>query len=191
MAWNSATDLVVGSGGQVNVAPSGTAVPTTTTGALNAAFVGLGYLDEDGVTITITPNIQEFNVWQSQTPARRENLARTTTVSGNLAQWDEDTTSVVFTGALGNSSGSTPNYTVAFPSDNASLGEMALVVDVTDGSENHRFAFGRVNQTGEATIQFNRSNLAVLPIEFGVLAPAAGGSPGSYYTDSASFAAGS
>jgi hypothetical protein len=189
MAWNNANELVVGGGGQLYTAPSGTTVPTTTTGALNAAFVGLGYLDEDGLTLSVTPNIQEFAVWQSRQPARREALAQEILLSCKLAQWDEDTIPVAFGG--GSVTGSTPNFKFSFPADTDALKEVAVVADVTDGTENHRFVFERANPTEAAEVVFNRSALAVLPLGLKVLAPAAGGSPGAYYTDSAGFAAGS
>jgi hypothetical protein len=38
------SNLVVGSGGSVYIAPVGTTLPTTPTGALNASFVDVGYI---------------------------------------------------------------------------------------------------------------------------------------------------
>ena len=47
----TATNVTVGKpkvGGAVHWAPLGTALPTSATEALNAAFVDLGYVSEDG-----------------------------------------------------------------------------------------------------------------------------------------------
>ena len=61
------------------------------------------------------------------------------------------------------------------------LEEFSTVIDVTDGSYKVRYCFARVNQTAAAQVQYNRQNLAVLPFSFGVLAPSAGGAPGTAY----------
>jgi hypothetical protein len=189
MAWNNADELVVGGTGQAYVAPEGTTLPTTTAGAVAAGFVGLGYHSEDGVSLTVTPNIQEFPVWQSRQPARRESLATEITSTFSLAQWDEDTVPLAFGG--GSISGSSPNYRYDFPADDGALPTRALVIDVVDGDETFRFVWERINVTEATTIQFNRSNLALLPIGAKVLAPSGGGSPGYFLTNSAAFAAGS
>jgi hypothetical protein len=189
-AWNNANDLVVGSGGQVYVADSGATAPTNSTSAPNAAFYGLGYLDEDGVTVSVTPNIQEFAVWQSRQPARREALAQEILVSGKAAQWNEYTIPVSFgKGVLDATTGAAGSF--AFPADTDALAEHAVIADATDGAETHRFYFERANQTEAAEVTFNRSGLAVLPFGLKVLAPAAGGSPGSYFTTAGGLAAGS
>ena len=50
---NDATKVSVGKpavDGAVFSAPIGTALPTSTSAALNAAFANLGYVSEDGVT---------------------------------------------------------------------------------------------------------------------------------------------
>jgi hypothetical protein len=91
MAWEDPTELVVGQTGALSVAPIGTPVPTTPTAALNSAFVGLGYTDEDGVTLTNDPTVTDFAVWQSRNPARRELTSLTISVTAKLAQWNETT----------------------------------------------------------------------------------------------------
>lgn len=191
MAWNAASDLVIGGGGQVYVADyvsaSSPALPTTAVSAPAATYVGMGYLSEDGVTVSVTPEVVDFPVWQSRQPARRENQAQEILLSGQFAQWNENTVPVCY----GKGVGDATSTTFAFPADTDALQTHSVIVDVTDGSENHRFHFQRANQTESVEVQFNRANLAVLPFGFKALAPEAGGSPGSYFTDSAGFAVGS
>jgi len=47
-----ATSVRVAPLGHVSVAPFGTALPTTVLSALNAAFVEVGYTDDNGVSVT-------------------------------------------------------------------------------------------------------------------------------------------
>lgn len=189
MAWNDSSELVVASNGQVSVAPIGTALPTSTTGALNAAFIGLGFITEDGATLTITPDITEHAAWQSRQPVRRDINAQEITISFALEQWDEDSVPLAFGG--GEITGTAPSFRFDFPSEEDPLDERALVLDAQDGDTNLRFVFPKGNVTEAVETQFTRSALAILPITFSVLAPEGGGSPGYFLTDAAGFAAGS
>ena len=54
-------------GGAVSVAPTGTALPTDTSTALNGAFVNLGYISDAGMTKNIAPSISEIKAWGGDT----------------------------------------------------------------------------------------------------------------------------
>ena len=164
MAWNNASELVVAGNGQVYVAPVGTTLPTSPTAALNAAFVGLGYITEDGATVTVSPDIAEFNAWQSRSPIRREKTGQAVTVAFQLMQWDEDTVPLAFGG--GAITGSAGNWRYDLPADDAALDERALVLDASDGTTHYRWVFPKGNVTEAVEAQFSRANPAVLPITF-------------------------
>lgn len=53
--------------GAIYKAPKGTTVPTDATTALNAAFVCLGYVSEDGVTNSNTRTSNDFKAWGGDT----------------------------------------------------------------------------------------------------------------------------
>lgn len=66
MAPNTAANVVVGkpkATGGVYAGPLGTALPTTTSAALNAAFIGLGYVSEDGLSMTKGGDVSTIRAW--------------------------------------------------------------------------------------------------------------------------------
>lgn len=179
-------ELVVAVAGDVYVAPVGTAAPTTATDALNASFYKLGYVSEDGVTFSTAPTIEEFLAWQQRQPVRREATGSEQNLTFGVLQWNAETVKLAFGG--GQVAEISPGeFRYDFPSDDDALDERAIVVDWQDGDEDHRLYFQRGSVTEAVETQLTRGALAVLPITFSVLAPSAGGSPGSYWTSSADF----
>lgn len=190
MSWNKPDELVVASNGQVYVAPVGTALPTTTTGALNASFTGLGLTSEDGVTLTVTPTVDEFMAWQSRQAVRRELTAQEVQVTFQLEQWNESTIPLAFGGGTVSNSGGT--YRFDLPETSDALDERSMVIDTNDGDRNIRIVIPRGNVTDAVESQFVRSSLAMLPITFKALEPdTGGGSAYLMFDDAAAFAAGS
>jgi len=188
MGWNQSDDLVVGGNGQVYAAPLGTALPTTTAGALNAAFLGLGYLSEDGVNFSVARETQDFPAWQAFDPVRTAITGRTVQATFSLQQWNEDTVPLAFGG--GAITGTTPNYKYELPDPEQGLDERSVVIDIQDGSENMRFVLPRGIVVESVETQFSRGATAMLPITFKLLKPSIG-KIAAIYSDSDAFAAGS
>lgn len=190
MPWQDPTEVRVSGTGEIYVAPVGTALPTSSTGALNAAFVGLGYVSEDGVTFTVTPEIQEISAWQSRQPVRRELVAQAVSAAFAIMQWNETTVPFAFGGgAVTNPSGS--NYRYELPTSGA-LDERAVIIDAVDGLITERFIMPRASVTDAVETSRVRTGAGLLPITLSGSQPADGSTALVYLTnDAASMAAGS
>ena len=66
-----ADNVRVGVTGAIYVAPAGTALPTTSQAALNAAFEELGYMDENGVAEIINQQVTNIKAWQNSDIVRK------------------------------------------------------------------------------------------------------------------------
>lgn len=68
-ATNTANVLALSpkASGGVLAAPLGTTVPTGLTGELDPAFVSLGYVSEDGVTETVSRDVEKIKAWGNTT----------------------------------------------------------------------------------------------------------------------------
>lgn len=190
MAWNDPSEITVAANGQVYLAPVGTALPTTPTGALNSAFVGLGLLTEDGVTINVTPEINEIKSWQKRQAVRRDMTGQEITAAFQVQQWNEDTVVAAFGGgAVTSVSG---GYRYDFPTEGASLDERAIVIEAVDGSETTRWVFKRGSITEGVETNYQRTSESLLPVTYSVLTPSDDSAPGYVlFSDSTAFAPGS
>jgi hypothetical protein len=181
-----ASELVVASNGSVHVAPVGTTLPDDPTEALAGAFAELGFVTEDGVTLTVTPEITDYRAWQARSPVRRELTAQELMIGFALEQWNGETIPLAFGGgAITEPSPGVFRYD--FPTDTDSLDERSLVVDWQDGDRNYRAVFERGNVTEAVETNLVRSALAVLPIGFKALEPAAGGAVAYVLSDDPAF----
>lgn len=69
MALNTAA-VRLGITGEMYAAPVGTVAPTSSVSALNAAFIGMGYVSEDGVHEAYEDTVEEIVAWQNATVVR-------------------------------------------------------------------------------------------------------------------------
>jgi hypothetical protein len=182
---NDADQLVIASKGSIAVAPVGTTLPDDPTESLNAAFVDLGYATEDGVTLTVSPDIAEFRAWQARQAVRRELNGQEIQVAFTLEQWNaENVTLALGGGEVEEVDPGVFKYT--FPAGDDSLDERAIVISWADGDRSFRAAFERGNVTEAVETNLVRTNLALLPITFKVLEPDSG-IPGYILSDDPNF----
>lgn len=190
MAWNDPTETVVGGSGQVYVAPVGTALPAAHDTNLNAAFAGLGYHSEDGVSVNQSAEIIRLGAWQTKVDIRRMRDTETFRLTFALLQWTEVSLPLAFGGgAVTEPSSGKFKYTP--PAASEDLYERALICDVDDGTDRLRFVVPKGNAVEAIESQFTRSQFGMLPITFEALEPDDGTPSWHLLTNVAGMATGS
>lgn len=180
-------EIVVGSNGEIYVAPLGTTAPTNVDSVLNGAFVELGYASEDGVTLNRSQTITDIRVWQSRYPARRIVEDEVLSASFALRQWNRGTVELALGGQVA-SLGSGKFKVTPLPVDD-SIDTRILVIDWHDGDDkDYRLVIPRCVVTETGDIQIARTGAADLPVTLSVLAEEGGGDAWTLFTNDPSFA---
>jgi hypothetical protein len=179
-----AAEIHVASDGEVLAAPVGTAMPTSPTGSPNAAFINLGFLNEDGVTFTDTPSVEDIRAWQAADPVRRLVTERVLTVAGSLLQVNQENFLVAFGGGSWESP-SAGVYKYTPPAAQDALAETAMIVRSHDGTKNNEYNVFRGNITEAVESQLQRTGPQLLPFTLSALTPTGGGAAWEFLTDDA------
>jgi hypothetical protein len=162
MAFDS-TALFVGQTGHAYVAPVGSTAPTDVTTAWAAAWLDLGYLTPDGITINPGQTTADVNVWQDQYPIRRIHQTSSLAVQFTLKQWTGTTLPLLFGGGTVATATGVSTYT---PPTAGVVDERALGLEFTDGSTTMRWVIkrGMVSDVGGA--KFHRAESADAQVTF-------------------------
>lgn len=154
--------------GRVLVAPLGTVEPTDVTTAFNASFKELGWVTEDGVSVTPSVDTNDIMMWQSITPVKRPITGMGLEISMTLGSHNRRTLELYFLNAsVTNASGiarlETPNAPVSQ--------DVMLAVEWTDDEGDvSRLIFPRVTMTDREAITLQRSEAVGLGLTFSSLA---------------------
>lgn len=183
MAINTA-EIRVGASGSVHVAPLGSTVPTDSTTALDAAFIDLGAITEDGVVLSPSQTIEKIMAWQSGKAVRVVKTTDELSVGFTLMQLNIDTVPLAF----GGGTVSTPaldEYKFVPPAA-GTVDERIFLVTWIDGTYTYRLLIprGMVSETGD--ISLVKSDSINLDLTVEVL----GTTPDDFviYTDDPAFA---
>jgi hypothetical protein len=164
---NTASEVVVASGGKVYIAPVGTAEPNSAVDTLNAAYKDLGFVSEDGISASFGVTVEDVNAFQSLLPIRRVVTGRTADISFTCRQWNADTFSLALGGGSFQESGG--NYLFFPPENNDALAENAVIIEWNDGSKHYRLVIRRAVVVEGVETTIVRNAAADLPISLSVL----------------------
>lgn len=138
----------IGVTGEVNVAPVGTAAPTSSTAALNAAFIGLGLVSEDGVTEAWDDSVDNIKAWQNNMIVRAQTTESVATLQFVMIETKGKTIEAYYKGSTISvvSAGQWKIDVKGAQSD-----PRAWVIDVVDGTKHYRIYVptGEITERGE------------------------------------------
>lgn len=145
----TAANVRVGVSGEIYSAATGTTLPTDTTTALNAAFIGHGYVSDDGLKESFDISTTDIKAWQ--------NAATVRTIQDSVKMTYEFTLIETMKGNVELYYGTTVTQTVAHGSytipRGGTSGRKAWVVEILDGALIKRvsIADGEVLKGGDGT----------------------------------------
>lgn len=132
--------------GAVYVAPTGTTGPTTSSSALDAGFVDLGYVSADGITENIDRTTNQIRAWQNGSLVREVTSEGTYSVDMTFIETNEAVLELYY---------GTTNSSGEFNIDPTSTGgRQSFVIDVVDGSSVERIYIpaGEITSVGTRTL---------------------------------------
>lgn len=146
------TAVRVGITGEVYVAPTGSTAPTNTATALDAAFVGLGYVGEDGVAIAPNDTTEAIVAWQNAARVRTVFTESFWTFKFKLIETKGKTVGLYFRNSSGPSVVSASEWSMLPDATNPDL--RAFVIEVVDGSKTYRYYIpsGEITERSEITV---------------------------------------
>ena len=185
-----ADEIVIAGNGHIRVAPVGTAAPADMSASYSATWLDLGYVSEDGATVTPNIELMEVNAWQSLHPVRRQIVSRTDEFSFSLLQWSRTTLPFVLGGGAieTTGTGSTLIHTYEPQVAGDEPDYRAFSIEWSDGDKEYRLFAAKALVTDPAELALTRSAETPLPVTVSALAEG-GALPFYIYTNDPAFAA--
>lgn len=177
---NTAANVVVGkpkSTGGVYVGPIGTALPTASTSSLNASFVGLGYISEDGLTMAKGGDVQTIRAWGGD-PVKIVKATDDLSFSWTFIESSDAVMAEVF--ADGNVTVGVTDTVIEL--NGTQVGPKEWVFEVVDGDFNIRIVVPNGEMTGEVSVTFVDGQAVSWPATITCLPDASGNKAYIYKT---------
>lgn len=156
-------EVRVGLSGHLYTAPVGSTMPTTTAAAIEAPWVELGYTTEDGVSMSVDSDKEDFNVWQSIYPCRSVVTSSVLTSTFTLVQRNAATLQLAFGGGTIEAGTGDGDFLYSPPS--VGLAEAAFIFEVIDGTVIDRYLLYRGTPALTGEINFQKAEMTGYEIE--------------------------
>lgn len=152
---NDADNVRAALNGSILMAPKGTTAPVDLDTAWDAAWIDLGYMSDDGVSMEYSTDVEDINAWQSLSPVRRILTSVDMTLGFTAIELKARTITAYFPGAtITNVSGAIQRLDIpAAPGPQ----EAAFGLEWIDGDIKNRLVISRGEITERGAITFGRS----------------------------------
>jgi hypothetical protein len=160
-----ADDVTVSITGEMHVAPVGTAAPVSAVAVLAAAFKGLGYVNEDGITESPEESTETIRAWQNGTTVRTVFSESAIRFNATLIQNTRDVVELYHKGSqvvFANGTDDSAGYKIDVK--NPAPDPRSFVFDVIDGDKHLRIYIpkGEVVERGE--VEYVNTNAIGYPV---------------------------
>lgn len=156
----------------VYVAPVGTTAPAVTLTELASPWETLGWVSEDGVSISPERSIEQLKAWQSPSAIKTVLTEFSITIDMELLQHNPVTLSHYWGQAVATPVSGDLTMPIDVMSDNAP--KTALIVDTRDGDQIARYLFYKAQVTAVGELGISRGGFQALPVTFTALDPGTG-----------------
>lgn len=155
-----ADEVRVGITGELFSAPLGTTAPTDASTALNAAFIGHGYVSEDGVTENWDDSVDTIVAWQNAVTVRAVRTESTLTLACTLIQTRGSNLELFYPGSSVVANLTEWKIDVKPPTSD----KRAFVLNVVDGSEIIRIYLGNAELTERGEVPYQNGDAVMYPV---------------------------
>lgn len=170
MALN-ADNVRVGLNGNIYMAVKGSTAPTDLTTAWDAAWLDLGFMSDDGVSLEYSTDVEDINAWQSLSPVRRVLTSVDMTIGFTAIELKTRTVTAYFPGATMTDVSGTV-HKLSIPSAPGPQ-EFAFGLEWVDGSVINRLVIPRGEITDRGAITVGRSEAVALEMTVSAYATSA------------------
>lgn len=162
MALNE-ENVDVAADGAVYVAPVGTTAPTDYDSTLDAEFKDVGYLSEDGVSITPNETATDLKAWQKGRTVKTIRRGESITVTFTMIETRSEDAQKTYWG-----SGATVGGGEIDVEDLSGSIPVALVIDTVDDDLGVRYYFPKATLADRGAITLLGTNYVSYPVTFTV-----------------------
>jgi hypothetical protein len=146
--------------GEFFSAPRDTTAPTDASGALDAAFLGHGYVSEDGVTENWDDSVDNIVAWQNATTVRAARTESTLTLACTLIQTRGSNLELFYPGSQVEANASEFKIDVK----PATSDPRSFVLNVVDGDEVIRIYIGNGELTERGEVPYTSGEAVMYPV---------------------------
>lgn len=156
----AADEVRVGITGELFSAPTGSTAPTDSSTALDAAFLGHGYVSDDGVTETWDDSVDTIGAWQNATTVRASRTESTMTLACTLLQTRGSNLELFYPGSSVEANGDEYKIEVKPPTSD----RRAFVLNVIDGDDVIRIYVGNGELTDRGDVPYKNGDAVMYPV---------------------------
>ncbi len=157
-----ADNAIVGITGAVRLAPFGTTLPTDAVTALAAAYIDLGYISEEGVSLGVDDSVENKFAWQSATLIR--SIRSSSVTSLNFAMIEQKGFNLEFWFPGSQVTEDTPGVAYSIDIVPPVTQKRVVVLDIVDDTKSFRWAFGNAELVSRGEIPISNQDLVMFPV---------------------------